>query len=341
MKRSNTLKGKSTDALMRHIRDDHGIMINGSGDKKKLIEMGYYHGYKAYRYKITTSNILGYSKFSQVVSVYDFDNEMKRIFYPHVMKLETMLKNIVIEEIVSKDDVTFEHIYDEKLNYQNEFNPDGISLSNNNRRSAIEKYKKAQKKKLKLKQSFNRAVSEYYGRRDFVEHFVHKGEPIPLWAHFELITLGTFGAFVSCLNSCYKISIAQTIGTYHSGEDADGTMLEKHIFIIKELRNSVAHNSVIFDTRFRTLKVSNSIKDQLTRSFGVNRIEFNKIIDYLFLVLYYLKPLKFSKTDLRKLIKSTETAIQTLQEKLEDDSIFFSIIGTDYKDKIKKMYEYI
>ena len=49
------MKGKSTDALMRHIRDDHGIMINGSGDKKKLIEMGYYHGYKAYRYKITTA----------------------------------------------------------------------------------------------------------------------------------------------------------------------------------------------------------------------------------------------------------------------------------------------
>lgn len=335
------MKGKSTNALMAHMRKDHNIDINGSTEKKKLVEMGYYHGYKAYRFKRNKENVLNYTEFNQVVSVYDFDNEMKRIFYPYVMKLETMLKNIVIEALVSSGDTTFEQIYDRKLNRQNELNPINLGLTGKHRNKAVERYQKANKRKLKLKQSFNRAVSENYGRRDFVEHFIHKGQPIPLWAHFELITLGTFGTFVSCLNSDDKVKITETIGIYHSGEDTDGTFLEKHIFIIKELRNAVAHNSVIFDTRFRTIRVAKSIKDQLIREFGGRAIEFSTIVDYLILILHYLKPLKFSKTDLRRLIRETDSAIKNLQEGLDDNAIFLSIVGTDYKNKLDKMLEYI
>lgn len=43
-------KGKTTVALMRHIRKNHKIHINGSKDKKDLLNMGYYHGYKRYRF---------------------------------------------------------------------------------------------------------------------------------------------------------------------------------------------------------------------------------------------------------------------------------------------------
>lgn len=43
-------KGKSFDSLMKHIRDSHNIEISGSDDKKKLINIGYYHGYKGYKF---------------------------------------------------------------------------------------------------------------------------------------------------------------------------------------------------------------------------------------------------------------------------------------------------
>ena len=43
-------KGKSVDILMRHIRDEHNIAISGSRDKKELISIGYYHGYKGYKF---------------------------------------------------------------------------------------------------------------------------------------------------------------------------------------------------------------------------------------------------------------------------------------------------
>lgn len=40
---------KSTDALMRHLRNN-GIAISGSSQKQQLINTGYFHGYKGYRF---------------------------------------------------------------------------------------------------------------------------------------------------------------------------------------------------------------------------------------------------------------------------------------------------
>lgn len=40
---------KTTDALMRYLREEKGISISGSSQKRKLMNIGYYHGYKGYR----------------------------------------------------------------------------------------------------------------------------------------------------------------------------------------------------------------------------------------------------------------------------------------------------
>lgn len=44
------VKGKTTNGLMRHLRETHGISVNGTKHKKELLNMGYYHGYKGYRF---------------------------------------------------------------------------------------------------------------------------------------------------------------------------------------------------------------------------------------------------------------------------------------------------
>lgn len=40
---------KTTDGLMRHLRNT-GIAIAGSSQKRQLINTGYFHGYKGYRF---------------------------------------------------------------------------------------------------------------------------------------------------------------------------------------------------------------------------------------------------------------------------------------------------
>ena len=66
---------KTLNSLMKHLRDS-GIDINGSGQKRRLKIIGYYHGYKGYRFAGTSSNRLPLTNFSQVTALYDFDTQL-------------------------------------------------------------------------------------------------------------------------------------------------------------------------------------------------------------------------------------------------------------------------
>ena len=94
---SELSKPKSIDSLMRHLRNNCGIKIKGSKQKKQLISYGYYHGYKGYRFFNKSNNPIPYEDFSQVLAVINYDTELKSILYPGIMFLETATKNIVID----------------------------------------------------------------------------------------------------------------------------------------------------------------------------------------------------------------------------------------------------
>ena len=68
---------KTTDSLMRYLRDQKGIAIGGSAQKRKLMNIGYYHGYKGYRYIHKATNIIPYTNFDELTAVYEFDAQAK------------------------------------------------------------------------------------------------------------------------------------------------------------------------------------------------------------------------------------------------------------------------
>lgn len=84
---------------MKHLRDS-GIDINGSSQKRRLKNIGYYHGYKGYRFAGTASNRLPLTDFSQMAALYDFDTQLKTLFYSRVMAIETALKNYTLEAVL-------------------------------------------------------------------------------------------------------------------------------------------------------------------------------------------------------------------------------------------------
>lgn len=113
-KQKTTRKGKTTNALMRHIRTSHHLKVNGSTSKKMLLDMGYFHGYKAYR--ITYDNHdRGLSRFEQIEAIHDFDNSLKAILYPIMMKVETALKNRTIAIIVKDSDPSIDAVFNNSL----------------------------------------------------------------------------------------------------------------------------------------------------------------------------------------------------------------------------------
>ena len=75
---------KSIDSLMRYLRDVQNININGSVQKRKLRNLGYYHGYKGYRYIRNKSNPINFTDFNQIIALNKFDMELKSLFYPKI-----------------------------------------------------------------------------------------------------------------------------------------------------------------------------------------------------------------------------------------------------------------
>lgn len=90
---------KSVDGLMRYLRDKKGISISGSTQKRKLRNIGYYHGYKGFRFIGKSTNAIPYTDFKELMAIYEFDMQLKSLLYPQLMFIETALKNYVLEEI--------------------------------------------------------------------------------------------------------------------------------------------------------------------------------------------------------------------------------------------------
>lgn len=320
---------KSIDGLMRYMRDSKGIAIKGSAQKRKLRNIGYYHGYKGYRFIRQSANSIPYTDFNQLVAIYDFDMKLKSLLYPHLMFLETSLKNLVLEQIIrAGNSDNFNYIYTNLLNDYKRF-PAGSS-----------KQKDALRQRLVLRDHVYSALTrDYTNKNDVVQHFYHKDLSVPIWGIFEILTLGEFGNFFACLNFNIRNNVSKELG-FHQPSDVDAFLTMKIIFVIKELRNAVAHNNIIFDTRFSKSSVSGAVKNALIIATGIVNITFSSITDYLILVTYLLKCVGVSKTEMRRLVSDFQTAIEDLRLKLPV-SIYTQIMPTDTRKKINDLRAFI
>lgn len=111
---------KTLNSLMKHLRKS-GITIGGSAQKRRLKNIGYYHGYKGYRFAGKAPNRLPLTDFSQVAALYDFDMQLKTLFYPRVIQIETALKNYTLEAVLQDSgSAAFEDIWRKSLtDYRN------------------------------------------------------------------------------------------------------------------------------------------------------------------------------------------------------------------------------
>ena len=86
---------------MKHLRNS-GINIKGSYQKRQLVNYGYYHGYKGYRFFSTPTRQIPFTDFKQIIAVIKYDNNIKALCYPHLMFIETALKNITLDIVLQE-----------------------------------------------------------------------------------------------------------------------------------------------------------------------------------------------------------------------------------------------
>lgn len=295
-------KYKTTDALMRHLRDN-GISISGSSQKQQLINTGYFHGYKGYRFFISSQNRLPFSSYNEIYATIQYDTKLKSLLYGKIMFIETALKNIALNTIMTEiDSSSIYDMYDKAISsYKNA--PVGTS-------GDIKK--KYQNNKLNLQGSIQNAIAAAYWKENpKITHFYNNVNynEVPIWAIFEILTMGDFGYLLSCLTINMREKVSRSIGLNLSS-DTYRELLYKYVYALKDLRNAIAHNDVVYDTRFKKMDPSKPMKQCLKSEIGMPYINFKTIGDYIILICYYLKLLRVSKTEIKSFIREFEKITQ-------------------------------
>ena len=289
---------KTIDGLMRHLRDN-GISISGSTQKRQLVNTGYFHGYKGYRFFKNAQNSLPFVSYNEVYATIQYDSALKSLLYGKMMFIETAVKNIVLESIlVNANSESIQVMYDKVVSGYN----------NAPASSSPEQRRKLQQNKLNLQNSIQSSLANAYKKNNpKITHFYNNVgySGVPVWALFEIMTMGDLGYLLSCLTFDVRDDISQRIGINVSC-DTDRQLIYKYIYTLKDLRIAIAHNAVVFDTRFRNIDPTSSMKQCLKLEIGLPYVNFKTIGDYIILMCYYLKLLHVSKTEIKAFIRDFE-----------------------------------
>ncbi len=314
--------------LMKYLRCHHHIIVK-SNQAQALRNIGYYHGYKGYRFIRKKSNRLNFSSLDDFIALNEFDMQLKTIIYPKVMFIENALKNYVIEAVLNDSknenlDVIFNKSITEYKNY---------TLGGS-------KYHKQYDKRINLKNKINASLlRDYSNNKQMVKHFFDSDRSIPIWAVFESISLGEFGMFFSCSNSNVKLKTSKILHL-PTNLDSDGKITEYIIYTIKDLRNAIAHNNIIFDARFKSNLINNRLIVLLENETGIKGIDFKYIDSYIILITYILRKMGENKSTCKKFISLFETQVDLLRKSISTN-IFNQIFGTSQKNHIITLKKFI
>lgn len=315
---------KTLNSLMKHLRDS-GIDINGSTQKRRLKNIGYYHGYKGYRFAGNAANRLPLTDFSQVAALYDFDTQLKALFYPRVMSIETALKNYTLEAVI-KDAKSgaFEDIWKKSLTDYRSYKGGA--------------YKSAWDRRQRLRGEIDGIIFYNHKSRDVIGHFRDADKDIPIWAIFEVMTLGNFGSFYDCLDRRVKTGIVRDLGM-PTNLDSE-LRLKDIIFALKDFRNAIAHNGVVLDVRFQSGSINTGVAQLLKQETGVGKIDFTDITDYVVLLVYLMRRMGFTKTECKQLIAGYGAIIERYRAELPFN-VFSRIIKTTARGKLSALRQFV
>lgn len=323
---------KTTDALMRHLRRN-GLIISGSKHKRELINTGYFHGYKGYRFFKDANKRLPFRTYDEIYATIQYDSKLKSLLYGKMMFIETAVKNVALEAILeNSNSESIQAMYDKVVS----------SYKNAPASVAPEQKRKMQQNKLNLQNSIQSSIAKAYARNNpKIAHFYNNGNHtgVPVWALFEIMTMGDFGHLLSCLTYDVRDDISQRLGL-NTSSDTNRQLVFKYIYTLKDLRNAIAHNAVIFDTRFSNNEPTKAMKACLKNEIGLPYVNFKTIGDYIILVCYYMKLLKVSKTEIKAFIREFEKITEEYKASVSS-SVATIVIHPDLNSRMQILKNYV
>ena len=323
---------KTIDDLMQHLKEK-GIEISGEKDKRNLINTGYFHGYKGYRFFNSPAKKIPFSSYDEIHTTIQYDSDLKSLFYPKVMFIETAVKSIALQCVIeSAGSGSIQQMYDKVISSYNNAPPT----------CTVDERKKLQKNKLYLQNMVQNCLLKAYNSENRkVVHFYHTKDHdgVPLWALFDIMTMGDIGFLLSCLTYKTRDMITRKIG-FNLSTDTDRELIYKYLYTLKDLRNAIAHNDVIFDTRFRKINPKRSMESCLKIEIGLPYINFKTITDYVILISYYLKLLKVSPDEIELFIDKYGDLVENYKLSVKKD-IADMVIHADTEKRVYLLKKYL
>ena len=313
--------------LMKYLRNVHHINVK-SNQTQALRNIGYYHGFKGYRFIREDTNRVKFTSLDEVIALNKYDMQLKAMLYPKVMFIENALKNYVIEALLadSKSE-NFDIIYNKSL------------TAYRTHQQGSDTYKKEFTKRMNLKGKINSALVRDYKNRSVVSHFFNNDMNIPVWAIFETLTLGEFGTLYDCASKNVKKFVSK-IMKLPTNLDSDGMNTQFFIFTIKDLRNAIAHNNVIFDTRFKTGKIDKRLINLLESEVGISNIDFKYMDAYIIAIIYFLIKMRETKTVCKQFLTSYQQQTEYLRNELPIN-IYSQVVGTQHRNNMSALKRFI
>lgn len=313
--------------LMKYLRNKHHINVK-STQTQALRNIGYYHGFKGYRFIREDTNRVRFSSLDEVIALNKFDMQLKTVLYPKVMFIENALKSYVIEALLNhSNSENFDVIYNKSLTAYRDHTPGSKA------------YKAEYTKRMNLKGKINAALLRDYNKRSVVAHFFNNDMTIPVWAIFETLTLGEFGTLYDCACADVKLYVSN-IMKLPTNLDSDGLNTQFFIFTIKDLRNAIAHNNVIFDTRFKTGKIDQRLVALLESEVGISNIDFKYMDAYVIMITYFIRKMGETKTACKQFVSSYQQQTEYLRNELPI-SICNQVLGTQHKSNMVALQKFI
>lgn len=318
---------KSIDDLMRHLCES-GINIAGDVQKQQLLNTGYYHGYKGYRFFKKAQNRLPFSSYEEVYATIQYDSDLKSLFYGKVMFIETAVKNIALERILI-------HAGSEKISDMFEKTVSGYN--NAPPTFTTEQRQKLEKDKSELREYIESLSDNEKGPK--AAHFCSNGQAdVPIWVIFEAMTIGNFAHLLACLTYDVRDDISRQIG-FNLSCDTKRQLIYEYLYLLKDLRNAIAHNGVVFDTRFKSFHPGKAMKQCLKLEIGVPYVNFETIGDFILLICYFLKLLHEEKAELTAFVQQFERVTENYKNSVSPQ-VSSIVIHPDLKMRIGALKKY-
>ena len=204
---------------MKYLRNTHHINVKSS-QTQALRNMGYYHGFKGYRFIREDTNRVNFSSLDEIIALNKYDMRLKTVLYPKVMFIENALKSYVIEALLA----------DSKSEKKKKKNNKSLTAYRNYTPGS-RAYKTEYTKRMNLKGKINAALVRDYNKRSVVAHFFNNDITIPVWAIFETLALGEFGTLYDCACTNVKLYVSN-IMKLPTNLDSDGMNTKFFIFSV-------------------------------------------------------------------------------------------------------------